>query len=53
MRAGLVAFVCSLIGFGAYLALRTFPLRVLDRTLGVLHDTQRNLAAQMDAWTPP
>ncbi len=43
----IVAFVCSLIGFGAYFALRTFPLRVLDRTLGVLHDTQRNLAAQI------
>ena len=43
----LVAFVCSLIGFGAYLALRTFPLRVLDRTLGELHDAQRSLAMQM------
>ncbi len=43
----LVAFVCSLIGFGAYFALRTFPLRVLDRTLGDLHETQRSLAVQM------
>ncbi len=43
----LVAFVCSLIGFGAYFALRTLPLRVLDRTLGELHDTQRSLAVQM------
>ena len=43
----LVAFVCSLIGFGAYFALRTFPLRVLDRTLGVLHETQNSLAVQM------
>ena len=42
----LVAFVCSLIGFGAYFALRTFPLRVLDRTLGELHDAQRSLAMQ-------
>ena len=43
----LVAFACSLIGFGAYFALRTFPLRVLDRTLGELHETQRSLAVQM------
>jgi diguanylate cyclase (GGDEF)-like protein len=42
----LVAFVSSLIGFGAYFALRTFPLRVLDQTLGDLHDTQRSLAVQ-------
>ena len=27
--------------------LRTFPLRVLDRTLGELHETQRSLAVQM------
>jgi diguanylate cyclase (GGDEF)-like protein len=37
--------VSALIGFAAYFALR-FPLRVLDRTLGELHDTQRSLAAQ-------
>jgi diguanylate cyclase (GGDEF)-like protein len=35
-----------LIGFAAYFALRIFPLRVLDRTLGLLHDTQRSLAVQ-------
>ena len=35
----------ALIGFAAYFALR-FPLRVLDRTLGELHDTQRSLAVQ-------
>jgi len=45
-ETGLVAFVSALIGFGAYFALRTFPLRVLDRTLGELHDTQRSLAVQ-------
>ena len=44
----IVAFVCTLIGFGAYLALRTFPLRVLDRTLGDLHKTQQSLAVQME-----
>ena len=44
-ESGLVAFVSALIGFAAYFALR-FPLRVLDRTLGELHDTQRSLAAQ-------
>ena len=36
----------ALIGFAAYFALRIFPLRVLDRTLGELHDTQRSLAVQ-------
>jgi diguanylate cyclase (GGDEF)-like protein len=45
-ETGLVAIVCSLIGFAAYFALRIFPLRVLDRTLGLLHDTQRSLAVQ-------
>jgi diguanylate cyclase (GGDEF)-like protein len=42
----LVAFVSSLIGFAAYFALRMFPLRVLDKTLGVLHETQHSLAVQ-------
>ncbi|MBI3703200.1 MAG: EAL domain-containing protein [Rhizobiales bacterium] len=45
-ETGLVAFISALIGFGAYFALRVFPLRVLDRTLGDLHETQRRLAAQ-------
>ena len=45
-ETGLVAIVCLLIGFGAYFALRIFPLRVLDQTLGVLRATQRELAAQ-------
>src|SRR5664279_4792510 len=44
----LVAFVSTFIGFGAYFALRIFPLRVLDRTLGVLHDTQHSLAVQIE-----
>jgi diguanylate cyclase (GGDEF)-like protein len=42
----LIAFVSTIIGFAAYLAMRTFPLRVLDQTIGVLHETQRNLAEQ-------
>src|ERR1019366_2453158 len=37
-ESGLVAFVSSLIGFVAYFALRIFPLRVLEQTLGLLHD---------------
>ena len=44
----LIAFVSTMIGFAAYLALRTFPLRVLDRTLGVLQETQHNLAVQKE-----
>lgn len=45
-ETGLVALVSSLIGFGAYFALRIFPLRVLDRTLGALQDTQLSLSMQ-------
>ena len=45
-NTGLVALLSSLIGFAAYFALRIFPLRVLDRTLGSLHDTQRSLSMQ-------
>ena len=44
----LIAFVSTMIGFAAYLALRTFPLRVLDRTLGVLQEAQHNLAVQKE-----
>ena len=43
---GLVALLSSLIAFAAYFALRIFPLRVLDRTLGELESTQENLATQ-------
>ena len=42
----LVAFVCLVIGFAAYFALRIFPLRVLDRTIGMLHKTQHHLTEQ-------
>jgi diguanylate cyclase (GGDEF)-like protein/PAS domain S-box-containing protein len=42
----LVAFLSSLLGFAIYFAVRIFPLRVLDRTLGALHATERNLAEQ-------
>ena len=45
-ETGLVALLCSLIGFGAYFALRIFPLRVLDRTLGELRGAERSLAEQ-------
>jgi diguanylate cyclase (GGDEF)-like protein len=45
-NTGVVAILSSLIGFAAYFALRIFPLRVLDLTLGSLHDTQRRLLTQ-------
>ena len=45
-ETGLVALLCSLIGFGAYFALRIFPLRVLDRTLGDLRKAERSRAEQ-------
>ena len=44
--AGLVALLSALLGFGMYFALRTFPLRVLDRTMGALQETQRDLSIQ-------
>ena len=36
----------ALLGFAAYFAVRVFPLRVLDRTLGDLRGAQRDLAVQ-------
>lgn len=45
-EAGLAAVLSSLLGFGMYFALRTFPLRVLDRTLGALKGVQENLSTQ-------
>ena len=47
-QAWLVAFVSVLLGFGVYASARFLPLRLLDRALNALHDTQRNLAVQMD-----
>lgn len=43
---GIVAALSALWGAVVYLAVRTFPLRVLDRTIGELNDTQRTLAEQ-------
>ena len=45
-RAGFATILSSLLGFGMYLALRTFPLRVLDRTLDELQGVRRSLSAQ-------
>jgi len=45
-KTAVAAVLCSLLGFGAYLALRTFPLRVLDRTMGELNTAQQNLWEQ-------
>ena len=42
----LVVFLSVLLGFAMYFSVRWFPLRVLDRTLGHLRDTQRDLAEQ-------
>lgn len=44
--AMLVAVLSSLLGSTIYFALRTLPLRVLDRTLGALNDAQRRLLVQ-------
>ncbi|MDO8360669.1 MAG: EAL domain-containing protein [Devosia sp.] len=46
-QSGLAAIVGLLLGFGMYFALRTFPLRVLDRTLGALEDSKVKLDAAM------
>lgn len=45
-QAWYVAFASSLLGFAMYFAVRLFPLRVLDRALGALQDTQRRLSTQ-------
>ena len=45
-QTGLALILGWLLGFGTYFALRTLPLRVLDRTLGELEDAQRSLSAQ-------
>ena len=42
----LVALLSALLGFAIYYAIRSLPLRVLDRTLGALHDAERSLATQ-------
>jgi diguanylate cyclase (GGDEF)-like protein len=38
-ETGLIAALSALLGFGMYFALKVFPLRVLDRTLGTLVTT--------------
>ena len=40
------ALLSSLLGFAMYFAVRVFPLRVLDRTLGALQSSQQTLATQ-------
>jgi diguanylate cyclase (GGDEF)-like protein/PAS domain S-box-containing protein len=37
-----------LLGFGMYFAVRVFPLRVLDQTLGALHSTNRRFDAAIN-----
>ncbi len=43
-----VAALGFLLGFGVYFAVRTFPLKVLDRTLGVLESTNRRFDAALN-----
>jgi diguanylate cyclase (GGDEF)-like protein len=43
---GLVTLFSALLGFAVYFAVRIFPMRALDRTLGALSDTQRSLVLQ-------
>jgi diguanylate cyclase (GGDEF)-like protein len=45
-ETSLVALLSALLGFAVYFSFRLLPLRVLDRTLGALHEAQRSLAAQ-------
>lgn len=42
----IVAVLSIMLGFFMYFALRILPLRVLDRTIGALRDTQNRLAEQ-------
>jgi diguanylate cyclase (GGDEF)-like protein/PAS domain S-box-containing protein len=43
--SGQIAFLSFLLGAGVFLAIRVFPLRVLDQTLGRLEHTNRHLDA--------
>ena len=49
IRTGLVAALGSLLGFAVYFAIRTFPLRIIDRTLAQLQSTQARLLATIEA----
>ena len=44
-ETGQVGLLSFLLGFGMFLAVRVFPLRVLDQTLGRLESTNRQLDA--------
>ncbi len=46
VQTGFVALLSTLLGFAIYFAVRAFPMRVLDRTLGALTETQHNLVRQ-------
>lgn len=46
MGTGIIALLSALLGGAMYLVVRLLPLRVLDRTIGALHDAQFRLAAQ-------
>ena len=46
INTSIVAAMSCLLGFGMFFAVRVFPLRVLDRTLGALENTQHTLQTQ-------
>ena len=46
INTGIVAALSCLLGFAMYFAIRTFPLRVLNRTLNALGHVQRHLKLQ-------
>jgi diguanylate cyclase (GGDEF)-like protein/PAS domain S-box-containing protein len=46
-ETGLVALLGSLLGVGVYFAVRVFPLRVLDQTLGTLQGTNDRFEAAL------
>ena len=46
-KTGIVAILSILLGFGIYFAVRIFPLKVLDRTIGALQSTNRRFDAAL------
>ncbi len=48
LNTGIVTALSCLLGFGMFFAIRVFPLRVLDRTLGALASSQHSLQDQND-----
>ena len=48
VAAGVVGLLSSLLGFAIYFAVRIFPLKLLDRTVGYLEATNQRFDAALE-----